>query len=126
MRPDTGNVRKPPKGSAFDPAGEEVATLDLLAESQHAASNAGSHVSGTAVVASATANTRLGSQEGARRDLGVTGSHADFDRAEEDIDLDAELANDANNYSSPEDEGGSDSDEGGGYQPTLIARSSQN
>lgn len=84
-------------------------------------------MSGTAAVASATANTRLGSQEGARRDhLGVTGSHADFDRAEEDIDLDAELANDPNNYSSPEDEGGSDSDEEGGYQPTLIARSSQN
>ena len=56
----------------------------------------------------------------------MTGSHADFDRAEEDIDLDAELANDPNNYSSPEDEGGSDSDEEGGYQPTAIERSAPN
>lgn len=66
-------------------------------------------------MASQTANTRLGSQEGAKRDnFGVTGSNVDFDRAEDDIDLDAELANGGNNYSS-QDEGGSDSDEGGGY-----------
>lgn len=35
VRPDTGN-RKPPRGGAYDAAGEEGATLDLLAESQHA------------------------------------------------------------------------------------------
>lgn len=125
VRPDTGNVRKPPRAGGFDPSGEDAATLDLLAESQHAQSNAGSHVSGTAAGASATAHTRLGSQEGRRDHLGVTGSHADFDRAEEDLDLDAELG-DGDEYESPEGEGGSDSDDdGGGYQPTLIAKSSQ-
>jgi len=125
VRPDTGNVRKPPRGGPFDGPGDDGGTLDLLAESQHAQSNAGSHISGAGVAASATAHTRLGSQGGRRDQLGATGSHADFDRAEEDLDLDAELGA-GDEYESPDGEGGSDSDaDGGGYQPTLIAKSSQ-
>ena len=33
VRPDTGNVRKPPAGGALDPTGDDAATLDLLADS---------------------------------------------------------------------------------------------
>lgn len=90
----------------------------MLDESQHAQSNAGSHVSGTG------GHARLGSQ-GRRDPLGVSGSHADFERADEELDLEQEY--DAEGTDSADGDGGTGSDDdgdGGGslYQPTLIAK----
>jgi len=52
----------------------------------------------------------------------TVGSGVDFERAEDDIDIDEEYGN--QEYGSS-DEDGSDSDEGGFYQPTLIAKQSK-
>lgn len=51
----------------------------------------------------------------------MTGSHADFERAD-DLEDDDEYGVD--DFDSPEEEGGGDSDDDGGslYQPTLIAK----
>lgn len=115
VRPDTGNAGKPPRRGGIDGGDDEPATLNLLADSQHGQSNAGSHVSGViGGLSGGAVGNRLRSQDGRKDLLGITGSHADFDRAEDDVDLDAELG-DGGEYESPDGEGGSDSDDGGGY-----------
>jgi hypothetical protein len=94
---------------SLDDDDQNDAILGLLDESAHGNSNQGS-LSGPP--------SRLG-VPGLKNQLGMTGSHADFERADDDLEgVDARFGG------SQGDPSDSDDDEGGFYQPTALARAS--
>ena len=115
VRPVTGDARKkPPVGQrSLDEDDQNEAILGLLDESAHGNSNQGSLTG---------APSRLG-VPGLKtpNQLGntYTGSHADFERADDDLEgVDARFGG-SQGDDAPSD---SDDDEGGFYQPTALAR----
>ena len=115
-RPDTGGNRKPSVGMGSRGTNEnqeDGGILDLLDESQNAHSNAGSHFSG--------GQNRLGvPNQGVKKEFGMTSSHADFERADDDLEDEYD-----EEYESEEENEDSDDDAGSFYQPTLIAKTAK-
>ena len=122
-RPDTGNARK--TGALKEGGTGDDGLLNMLDESgQGPASHAGSHTSGALAVAAAATGSRGGhsraGSHGPRREqfAGTVGSAADFERADEDIDLNEYVHDDSNDQRDSDDS----DDVGSFYKPTLIAK----